>query len=353
MTATVDSTRPTPSTPDAWLTSGSSPGRTRIHLHGPGKVGRALLGLLRAADHRLIAVTDSERTVHCPNGFEPRRVRDIKFRDGSLAGVAATVSEVGNSPVNADLVIDATPSDPVAAIGAVARGWAALAAGAGLVLASKHALSRVPHEWLRPELRDRIGCNAVLGGTGLQFQDELPELRRDCVAVSISGNATSTLIIQAIEHGASLEQGVAAAAELGVLEPDPELDFRGEDAAVKLAIVSGALEGRALDPTVIPRTDLRDLDPAELRRRRAQGSTTRLIGNRNPDGSLRLVYEEVPASSPLATRTGQVVYAYRLRDGHWRHHVGYGIGPLGTAQALLADVERLSGAASTRERGNR
>ncbi len=354
------STQATHNLSDAFQASGTSPtvpalrqatAPARIHLIGPGSVGRALLRLLSGSRHSLVAVTDSKRTLVRASGLDPLRIADSKSWGHSLESCgdgALLPSGVSPLAIDSDIVVDASASAPTDAIAAFERGDAVLRSGRRLAVASKHGLARVPHDWLRTEYRDRFGCNAALGGVGRRFQEWLPVLRQDCDAVWIGGNASTTTILQAIEGGAAFDRGVDHARREGVLEPDPEQDFRGDDAAIKLAIVLGALRGRRYNPDDFSRQDLRELDPQRLRSRAARGETTRLIGRFHNGGGGELAYQPFPRESgwARATAPGRVRYGFHRKNGEWLHLDGDGIGAEGTARALWEDVERLAGCRS-------
>jgi homoserine dehydrogenase len=159
--------------------------------------------------------------------------------------------------------------------------------------------------------------------------------------VEIAGNASTTALIEEIEAGGSLAEGIASATRRGLLETDPTQDLDGSDAAVKLSIVVRALWGFELSPGDLPKVDLRALDPDSIRARSARRATTRLIGRASRVGSFGLGYEEIPRGSHLAVPSDRVVYAYRTGRG-LSVHVGSGLGPEGTADALVADVLRLT-----------
>ncbi|HSM06220.1 MAG TPA: hypothetical protein VK858_16490 [Longimicrobiales bacterium] len=324
---------------EAYCTSGSSPGVTSLHLVGPGRVGRALLRCLAGGPVRLVAVSDSRGTLRSPGGLDPRRTAELKERTGRVAPERRALSPALLRAVGADLVVDATAT-------ALHRtDWydlleqGVLDRGATLVLAAKDGLRARAERWTAPPLAGRVRFNAVLGGAGEDLRAELPELRSRAHTVAIGGNASTTAIVRAVEAGGSLEDGIAAAGEAGLLEADPELDLRGVDAAVKLAIVAGAVWGRSVEPATIPCDDIRDVDPEILRERARRGRTTRLIGRRDPTGRLSVRYEEVARGSLLDVPSDRVAYLYGLREGGERLHVGDGLGPDGTARALLRDVE--------------
>ncbi|MBK8100963.1 MAG: hypothetical protein IPK26_28100 [Planctomycetes bacterium] len=278
------------------------------------------------------------------DGLDVAAVLAHKQRGAAIAelpGAEAIPADVAIGVVGADLVVDATPSSAAGTEAALARGRAALRTGAFLALCGKNALAAAAAEWLLPPRRGRVGINAVLGGAGRQLASELDELRANCRALAVCGNVTTTVIVQAIERGASVAAGIEQARQLGLLEPDPTLDLDGSDAAVKLAAVQGAVFGehwlRPVVPATIAREEVGALDPALLRDRARRGATTRLIGRAVRGGALRVAFEEVPASSPLAAPPDRVVYTYELPTGV-RVHTGLGVGHDRTAQALLADV---------------
>jgi homoserine dehydrogenase len=343
---------------DAFCTTGNSPGRraathtttpaptTRrhtapvasVHLLGPGAVGSALL---RKLPHGCIltGVTDSTATLRGRGGLDPHWIAAIKRRGRSLAGepgARALELAAALAWVDADVVVDATATDFRRAGWADTLHRAVLGSGRALVLAAKDALCRNAHVWLGDETR--TGCNAVLGGTGRLLQRELGALRTTCAGVAIAGNASTTAILAAVERGGTVEDGIAEAAARGFLEADRELDLRGADAAAKLAIVAGALSGRAIDPASIGCDDIRTIDSALIRARVHRGCTTRLVARADACGALAVRYEEIPRGSPLAAPIGRVIYAYALADGTTRVHVGAGLGAEATAHAALADL---------------
>ena len=331
---------------EAFCCSGSSP---TVHLLGAGKVGQAFLELLAATPLRLVALTDSTATVHRRAGLSGRELSDLKRRGGSVAdrrGAESLPVPLAIDLVGADVVVDVTPSGPSAAQAALYRCRTVLRRGTRLVLAAKDAVALAPGELLGDEYRERIGIHAVLGGTGRALCDELAELRASCSAVAAVGNATTTAIVEAIEAGDSVEGAIARAQERGLLEADPTLDLDGTDAVTKLRIVAGALWG--VGPTGVLAVETRQLDPDLLRWRPRRGRTTRLVARATRAGAFRLAFEEVDRGSPLAVPSDRVAYCYDIDGDRRRVHIGHGLGPVGTAQALLEDLTALTVAGGAR-----
>lgn len=325
---------------DAYCTSGPSPTTApklrlvppTVHLLGAGSVGCCLLDLLVDTPYRLVAVTDSSGTVYDKNGLDPARIAAFKRRGGRLAdhpkGRAVT-TPLAVEIIDTDAVVDATPTD--FSTRGIDAAHAAVARGAVVIAAAKDTVCR---------LGTNIGANAALGGAGHRLREELTELEARCRAVALAGNASTTTILQAIESGASFDEGVKAAQDAGYLEPNPEQDFCGTDAAVKLAAVHALLFGQPIDPASIACEDIRDVDIDEVRTRAARGFTTRLVARADDDG-VRVSYEALPVTSPLATPCDRVAYCYELDDGNVRVHTGGGVGHGPTAASLFYDLTSL------------
>ena len=343
---------------DAFRTTGTSPtvptlrfrAYDTVHLVGPGAVGRALLARLAGDRRRVVAVTDSSATVFDTGGIDVAGITAWKEAGRPLRAYPAALPITSADAlvlVDADIIADATSTD-------LGRGgWtealaAALGRGACVATAAKAALCDAGAEWLSGDHRARVGCNAVLGGTGRSFIAELNELQRRTREIAIAGNASTTAILDVVERGGTLNDGIVEAQRRGFLEPDPELDLRGTDAAIKLAIVAGIVTARRIDPRHISCEDIRNIDLADVRARTKRNATTRLIGRLDAAGNLRVSYEEISRDSILAAPCGRVVYEYRLRGDERRLHIGSGLGASATAGALWADVRGLAAEAAVR-----
>lgn len=321
---------------DAYCSSGPSPTPLHLHLLGVGAVGRALLTLLGPRE-RLVGASDSSGTALDPWGLSPRVLHERKGAGTQVIAIAEfpdTWPGDTEPSAGADVVIDATPTrlDRGRTDAARIRSW--LSRGQSVVLASKHALAADPELLAHP----RIGANGVLGGTGARLQASLSTLRLHWTDVALAGNASTTTIITCIEQGGSFADGLAEAAARGVLEPDPELDLRGHDAAVKLALVAGALQGTPYDVAEVAVQDLRSVSESDIRSTAQAGRTTRLVGRADRSGTLSLRYEALDLDDPLAVAGDAVAYRYALGDTEVVH-VGHGVGALGTARAVLEDVD--------------
>lgn len=332
-----------PPAPDTvgFRSSGSSP---TVHLLGAGKVGRAFLQLAPAHGVQVVAVTDASATIYRKDGLPAADLARFKQDGGRLAQLAGAESvplPLALQVVDAPIVVDALPTalhDPRPAL---RRASAILQRGACLALASKDALFAAAAELTDRAHRDRLGIDAVLGGAGQRLLGASDAWRASRELV-VAGNASTTAVITAVERGASIDEGIAQARTLGLLEADPTLDLDGSDALAKLLITAGLVFRRAPAFLDVPRPDLRALDPDLLRARAARGAATRLLGRATPDGSVQLGYEEVPAGAAWRVPADRVAYAALPHSGAPHVLVGTGIGPRETARVLLQDVLRLA-----------
>jgi homoserine dehydrogenase len=344
--------------------SGTSPGDPRepgdpdgivtLHLVGVGKVGRAFLRQLAGTRTRLVAVTDSSGSVFEKGGLDAARLAAHKEQGrpvSALPGAQEVRAELAADLVRADVLVDAAPSDPSNAEADLARCRSALRAGSAVALAGKSALALGAGEIAEAALAGRVGFDAALGGTGATLLAELDFLRHRTRSIALVANASSTAILEAFEEGLSFAAAIARCTQRGLLEADPAHDLDGTDAAQKLAAVAGIVFGREVGIGQVEREDLHSFPPALAWWRAQRGRTTRLVARAHRSGRLRVGFEELPRSSPLAVPSDRVAYGYELDDGSLRVHVGAGIGPRATARALLGDVERLAAERLARSNG--
>ncbi|MGM0578286.1 MAG: hypothetical protein ACQEXJ_21360 [Myxococcota bacterium] len=315
----------TPLRPECTCTSGTSPPslvRPRLALVGAGHVGCALLDLLIASDVDLVSVADSTATVATTDGPAitawKRAGRPLRewaeppgFRETANVICFAAPTLVERGPADARWI------------------RRRLEEGVRVVTAAKHVLCADPGLARHP----LFGFHAALGGAGRSIQRDLRWLRETWRYVAITGNASTTTILTTAEAGGTFADGVDRARRAGVLEPDPELDFRGVDAATKLAAVASILTGRPHDPLQIEAPDIRGLDPEWIRDAAGRGATTRLVGRIARGEPPRLAYERVRRGDVLAAPATSA--AYVVDD---LVYAGEGFGAGGTARALLDDA---------------
>lgn len=138
------------------------------------------------------------------------------------------------------------------------------------------------------------------------FRDALP-------AIEVRGfrgviNSTTTVILQTMEAGASLQEAIQEAQRLGVAETDPSADIDGIDAAVKVVEVANVLMGANMKLSDVSRIGIRNVTPGQLRKAKQNGEAWRLVSRarRQSDGNISgsVAPERLKADDPLAQVQG-------------------------------------------------
>ena len=240
-----------------------------LALVGFGNVGRALASLLeeQRADYpfRITGIhTARHGTAIRRDGlgtnpeFGPPAPSTAEFLDRAGAGV----------------LIEITPLDPAAGEPAISHIRAAFARGMHVVTANKGPIA---HAYAA--LRDEAACSGVefrfestvMDGTPVfnLMRHTLPGLR----VLGFTGvlNSTTKVVIEAMRHGRSMQEGIAEAQRLGITEADAAFDLDGWDSAAKTAALANVLMDARVTPGQVETRGIGRLTPdrvAELASKR-------------------------------------------------------------------------------------
>jgi homoserine dehydrogenase len=160
-------------------------------------------------------------------------------------------------------------------------------------------------------------------------------------------NGTTNFILHALEGGREFEEALAEAQRLGFAEADPTNDLSGLDAVRKLVLLARLAWNAEVYPAEVPVFGIANLRRPALERLVQRGLTVRLLAQAQvlPDRRLDLsVAPHVfPLTHPFARLSGaDNVVEVEAATGVYRF-MGPGAGGRATAQALLADLVRVSG----------
>ena len=253
-----------------------------IAFLGFGTVGRALHELLERRRDDLAR----ELAVQCRvTGIASRRMgwrADVAGLDvDQSSGTVHHDVRVWLAASNADVVFEAIPLDPMSGQPALDYLRAALQHGAHAISANKGPVVygyRELHQLAVAKGREYRFESAVMDGAPVF------SLARDCLPMSglhgIRGvfTSTATVVLEALERGGTLDDGVAEAQRLGIAEADPTYDLDGLDSAVKLCALANVLLGGNLRPSDVQRAGIRSLSAQEIRRAASAGEPYRLVG---------------------------------------------------------------------------
>ena len=318
-----------------------------VALLGYGTVARALHGLLVRQRDALSREHDVTFTI---TGVASRRI-------GWRAGAAGLDPDAPTGDAyrgvrdwlvasRADVVFEAIALEPFTGQPALDYLRAALEHGAHAISANKGPIVHGYRELT--QLAARVGRtyrfeSAVMDGAPLF------SLVRECLPLAglraVRGvfTSTATVVIEAVEDGLSVDDGIARAQELGIAEADPSYDVDGWDSAVKLCAVANVLLDGDLRPADVEREGIRGLSTNQIRLAGAEGHPYRLVGDVRRDDAGRLRARVAPSRCEPAgglTVKGTTLVTHLEADVFpggltiTSHHPD----PVTTAYGMLADL---------------
>jgi homoserine dehydrogenase len=340
----------------------------RIILCGFGKVGRAFAQLLcgrRDAlqasydlDLQLVAVVDIGGTALAPRGLETIPLTELlahvnsggtveRFGDFGMPG--ATGEAVIDS-LDADLVVEATPTNLTTGEPGLRHMRSALRRGMHVVAANKGplVLRYAELQEMSQKHRASIYMSAATAAA-------LPTLDvgQTCLAgakiLGIEGilNGTTNFILTKMqEESYSYLDALQEAQARGIAETDPTLDVEGFDTANKLILLSNSLLGTRFGPSQVSRRGITEITPQMVLGSRSAGRRLKLIGRatvRHGSVQLSVAPEDLPQDHPLASvRGAEKAVTYDTDTMGQVTVMGGRSSPAGAAAALLKDIINLS-----------
>jgi len=160
-------------------------------------------------------------------------------------------------------------------------------------------------------------------------------------------NGTSNFILTEIEkRGASFDEVLREAQQLGYAEADPSADVDGYDARSKLAILSALAFGEKITPQDIYTEGIRRITPVDFQYAHQLGHTIRLLCAARQT-RCGLILSVRPALIPQSTILAGVQGAYnavwvRGKYGEDTFYYGRGAGPSPTGVAVVSDLMRVA-----------
>ena len=268
-------------------------GNVRVAFLGYGTVGRALHALLERSRAALAAEHNITFVIVALASRRRGWIASVQGFEGELeGGVACEDVHKWLSTARPDVVFEAIALDPHTGEPALTYLRTALQSGAHAISANK---GPVVHGYRA------LSALAADAGRAYRFESAVMDgaplfsLVRNCLPLSgltaVRGvfTSTATVVLEAVERGGSMAEGVAHAQALGIAEADPGYDVDGWDSAVKLCALANVLLHADLRPDDVERTGIGDLTENAIRDARAEGAAWRLVGEvgRATDGTIR------------------------------------------------------------------
>jgi homoserine dehydrogenase len=340
----------------------------RIILCGFGKVGQAFAHLLHERHDLLqtryglgldlVAVVDIGGAALAPRGLATIPAAELLThvtRGGTVEGfgdygMPGATGEAVIESLDADLIVEATPTNLITGEPGLQHMRTALSRGMHIMAANKGPLV------LRyAELRTLAQAHGRRIYMSAATAAALPAL--DVGQISLAGaqivgiegilNGTTNFILTKMQdEGYQYRDALHEAQARGIAETDPTLDVEGFDTANKLLLLANALLGTNYGPNDTTRRGITDLTPQMVIDARRTGKCLKLIGRaRISHGNFQLSVapEEISLDHPLAVVRGAEKAVTYETDTMGRITVmGGQSSPTGAAAALLKDIINLS-----------
>jgi homoserine dehydrogenase len=136
--------------------------------------------------------------------------------------------------------------------------------------------------------------------------------RHTMPAVTVNGfagalNSTSKIVVEMMEQGGTMEEGLAKARSMGITEADGAYDIEGWDSAAKTAALANVLMDARTTPQAVSTRGIGRLTPARVQELMSKGKTVRVISRAHRAGSkltLRVRAEVLDRCDLLACTPG-------------------------------------------------
>jgi homoserine dehydrogenase len=330
----------------------------KLALIGFGGVGQGLAEILRdKADElreqygfqaQIVAVaTGSRGALYQPNGLDIPLLLNAVHR-GHLNYYPTGSGLIRDWEIlriikesNADVVVEASPTDLQTGQPAIDHCRAALQNGKHVVTVNKGPIALAFAELTA--LAKQSGKHFLFEGTVMAGTPSIRLARQALAGCSISEargivNGTTNYILTQMESGLPYAEALAQAQALGYAETDPSGDVEGWDAAGKVIILAAALFGKTLTLSDLSVQGITGITPEAVEAARAAGERWKLIAHVTPEGgSVRPV--RIPNSHPLASVSGAtnaITFATDLLGEVTL--IGAGAGRVQTGFAVLSDL---------------
>jgi homoserine dehydrogenase len=210
----------------------------------------------------------------------------------------------------ADVAVELTPLEPATAEPAIGHIRAAFARRMHVVTANKgpiaHAYATLRDEALAAGVQFRFESTVMDGAPVFNM------LRHNLPGVRVLGftgvlNSTSTIVVETMREGGSMEEGIRKARRLGVTEADASFDVDGWDSAAKAAALANVMMDARLTPLSVNTRGIGHLTLDRIHDLAARGKTVRLVsrGRHTREGiHLRVRPEVVDVTDILASMHG-------------------------------------------------
>jgi homoserine dehydrogenase len=336
----------------------------RIWIVGLGTVGQWLLRALHSQAPSLAArygfvpkvvgvANARDGFVYDSGGLDPRSVLELASARRSLTELDGTrhwpSSADGLAATESDMLVEVTASSADSGEPGVTHMRDSLRRGIPVVTSNKWPVALKGVELAELAREQGVPFRAestVMSGTPVL--STLVEGLAGTTPMSLRGilNATANFILTRMELGASYEDALAEAQDLGLAERDPTADVEGFDAMAKAMILAGLVFERQLRPEDVVRRGISRIDRAQIEAATSEGARIKQLVTLDlseAGGTASLTARVEPALLPIEDRLAGVsgilnAVACRAEPVGEVIVTGPGAGPELAGQGVFSDL---------------
>ena len=332
----------------------------RLALIGFGNVGQGFTQILRdygetiaaetGASFRIVAICDALKgSIYQPDGYDAAELLETVQKNGKLESLPAKTRNMDAlqtiAETNADVIVEMSYTD-------LKTGQPAIQYVDAAIKNKKHVVTtnKGPAALAYVQLAEQARLYGVQFGVEGTVMSGTPALGLAMQLLQGSGikkvqgilNGTTNYMLTQMASGATYDEALKEAQELGYAEADPSGDVEGHDAAGKVVILAAILMGAELKMSDISLEGITKITPQDIQDAAANNEKWKLIGALEKENGKILASVKpvrVPLSHPLAGvdgATNAITYTTDLLGDVTL--IGAGAGRMETGFAVLGDL---------------
>jgi homoserine dehydrogenase len=332
----------------------------RLIIIGFGNVGKSFLKMIGEkkkirsnkfkSDLKVVAVLDKKGGVVDPNGVDPEELLRIDAKKGTVSA-ASSIGQFGLSPISAikeieaDTVLELTPTNPINGEPAITYIKTAIEEGKNVVTTNKGppalALRNIVDLASRKNVDFRFS-GTVGGGTPiLEFVRQTVEVDEVLSLKAILNGTTNYILSKMYNEEIQMNKALKQAQLMGYAEKDPALDINGIDPALKLTIIANYALKRELAFKNVRTIGITGVSLEKIREAKKKNKKVKLICTIKKDAII--APQSIEMSDPICVDGS--LNSIQLKTKHMEEVtlIGPGAGGYQTSTSILGDLLAIEG----------
>jgi homoserine dehydrogenase len=326
----------------------------RINLIGFGVIGKGFAQTLLQKkewlrsrygfEPNIVSISDITGTIVNASGIDLKSTIETVNRTSGIIdckGASDLKSIDAIKDVNADLMVEVTPTNVVSGEPGLSHMLGAMNVGKHVVTSNKGPLALAFKQLKETAEKNNVNFKfEASAGGAMPLINLANEILSGDEILSIKGilNGTTNFILTKMtKEGTDFETTLREAQELGIAETDPSYDISGSDTASKLVILSNAILGKEATYKDVKVQGITKITPEAIALAKEEGFVIKLLGEVE-DGNLEVSPKLIPINHPLNVDGTLNVATFKSDLARDVTIVGRGAGAIETNSAILSDI---------------